>query len=132
MRTQQRNKRTIYLCKRQVVGNIIKYQKPIEIKENCRTVTSDAELLTMGMEYPTRMRIKTDLRVRIDGEWVNRTDLYHVGDRVYVFAKPPEEHDSLCKNADYEVEIEPIIGTTPNQLDIVLVRLSGSNRRKTQ
>ena len=97
----------------------------IPIKENYNSTTEQADIIAMGMDYPNRLRIKTDRRVCINGEWMERKDLYHTGDRVYVFTIPPETHDPLCKNADYEVEIEPELGVSINQLDILLLRLSG-------
>ena len=125
MRTQRRNKRQIYICHKYIDGDIIKYREPIPIKENYNSTTEQADIIAMGMDYPNRLRIKTDRRVCINGEWMERKDLYHIGDRVYVFTTPPETHDPLCKNADYEVEIEPELGVSINQLDILLLRLSG-------
>jgi len=125
MRTQRRNKRQIYICHRYEDNGLIKFREPIPIKENYNSTTEQADIIAMGMDYPNRLRIKTDRRVRINGEWMERKDLYHIGDRVYVFTTPPETHDPLCKNADYEVEIEPELGVSINQLDILLLRLSG-------
>ena len=127
MRTQRRNKRTIYLCHRKVTGNIITYEAPIKLKENYNSVTVDADLITMGKDFPNRLRIKTGLKTYLSDthEWVKTNELYHAGDRVYVFNAPPETHDELCKTADYEVEIEPKLGTTINQQDLVLQSLSG-------
>ncbi len=125
MRTQRRNKRQIYICHRYEDNGLIKFREPIPIKENYNSTTEQADIIAMGMDYPNRLRIKTDRRVRINGEWMERKDLYHIGDRVYVFTTPPEPHDPLCKNADYEVEIEPELGVSINQLDILLLRLSG-------
>ena len=124
MRTQRRNKRQIYICHRYEDNGLIKFREPIPIKENYNS-TTEQDIIAMGMDYPNRLRIKTDRRVRINGEWMERKDLYHIGDRVYVFTTPPETHDPLCKNADYEVEIEPELGVSINQLDILLLRLSG-------
>jgi len=125
MRTQRRNKRQIYICHRYEDNGLIKFREPIPIKENYNSTTEQADIIAMGMDYPNRLRIKTDRRVRINGEWMERKNLYHIGDRVYVFTTPPETHDPLCKNADYEVEIEPELGVSINQLDILLLRLSG-------
>lgn len=129
MRTQRRNKRQIYLCQKYIDGGIIKYHEPIPLKENYNSTTEQADIIAMGMDYPNRLRIKTDTKVYLNGEFVDRKDLYHSGDRVYVFTTPPEKHDVLCKNADYEVEIEPELGLTINQLDILLLRLSGKKNK---
>ena len=127
MRTQRRNKRVIYICKRIVQGNRAVYAEPIKVRENYNSVTVDADLTIMGMNYPNRLRIKTGKRTYLEDKkiWVDTNELYSVGDRVYVFNPIPTEHDELCKNADYEVEIEPKLGTTMNQQDIVLHALSG-------
>lgn len=128
MRTQRRNKRTIYLCQKYInEKGLILYKEPIEIKENYNSTNTDADLIAMGMEYPNRLRIKADNRVCIKGEWMNRADLYHAGDRVYVFVEPPEKHDALCKTADYQVELNPLVSTTINQTHIMLLKLSGKD-----
>jgi hypothetical protein len=130
MRTQRRNKRPIYICQKYVdSNNNVKYHEPIRIMENYNSTTEEADIIAMGMDYPNRLRIKTDTKVFINGVCSNRKDLYHIGDRVYVFTTPPETHDPLCKNADYEVEIEPELGLTINQLDILLLRLSGKKNK---
>ena len=125
MRTQQRNKKTIYLCQKYVQNGIEKYKEPIEIKENYSATNTESDLIAMGMEYPKYLRIKSDIRVCINGVWQNRKDLYHPGDKVYVYVTPPEKHDVLCKTADYEVETKPI--ETLNQLEVMLFNLSGKN-----
>lgn len=126
MRTQQRNKRLIYLCQKYVDEKGIElFKEPIPIKENYNPTNSDSDLATMGMEYPKYLRIKTDDRICLNGKWQNRIDLYHQGDKVYVYVEPPKEHDKLCKTADYEVDAKP--SETINQLEILLKNLSGKN-----
>ena len=125
MRTQQRNKKQIYLCHKYIENGIAKFKKPIPIKENYSATNTDSDLIAMGMEYPKYLRIKSDIRVEINGKWQNRKDLYHAGDRVYVYNEPPKEHDVLCKNADYEVDTKPV--ETLNQLEVMLFNLSGKN-----
>lgn len=125
MRTQQRNKKLIYLCQKYQAGNITKYKPPIPIYENYAPTNSDSDLLSMGMDYSKRLRIKSDNKIFINGEWLDRMSVYHQGDRVYIYVKPPEEHDMLCKTADYEVETRPI--ETINQLEIMLFNRSGKN-----
>ena len=125
MRTQKRNKRTIYLCHKVVNGSLVTYEEPIMLKENYNSVTVDADLITMGLDFPNRLRIKTGNKTYINNEWVKTSTLYHEGDRVYVYVTPPITHDVLCKTADYEVEIQPKLGESLNQQDIVLRALSG-------
>lgn len=129
MRTQRRNKRTIYLCHKYIDENgLVKYKEPIMLKENYNSTNTDADLIAMGMDYPSRLRIKADNRAYVNGEWINRSDLYHVGDRLYIFVNPPEKHDVLCKTADYQVELEPILEDSINQSSIMLIKLSGKNK----
>lgn len=125
MRTQRRNQKKIYLCQMYQDGKLTKYGEPIPIFENYAATNSEADLIAMGMEYPKRLRIKTDIRIKINGRWKMRNEVYHKGDKVYVYVQPPQEHDVLCKDADYEVETKPI--ETLNQLEIMLVNLSGKN-----
>ena len=63
MRTQQRNKKLIYLCQKYQAGNITKYKPPIPIYENYAPTNSDSDLLSMGMDYSKRLRIKSDNKI---------------------------------------------------------------------
>lgn len=126
MRTQQRNKRLIYLCQKVVDEKGIElFSEPIPIKENYAPTNTESDLVTMGMEYPKYLRIKTNNRIKINDKWQDRKDLYHQGDKVYVYVTPPEIHDKMCKDADYEVDTKP--SETLNQLEILLKNLSGKN-----
>lgn len=125
MRTQKRNKRLIYICHKYIENGIEKFKEPIPIKENYNATNTDSDLVAMGMEYPKYLRIKTDVKVCINDEWIRRINLYHPGDKVYVYVEPPKEHDILCKDADYVVDTKPI--ETINQLEVRLFNLSGKN-----
>lgn len=126
MRTMRRNKRLIYICHKQEINGLVKYDKPIPIKVNYKSVKNDTELIVTGIDFPDKLRIKSDIRICVNGKWMNTTDFYHYGDRAYVYINPPTKHDVLCKNADYEVSIETAYGTTINQAEIILQRLSGT------
>lgn len=114
MRCLQRNKRRLYLCNQYQDGYIEKYQKPIPINVNYQPTNSDGDLIALGMDFPMYMRIKADLK---DGK------LFHANDRVYINAEPSEPFDELCKDADYEVDSDPI--TSLNVVEITLKKLSG-------
>ena len=116
MRSLLRNKRKLYLCQLYKDGNIKKYHEPIELYDNYQVTNSDSDLAILGLESYNYLKIKTDL---------SKVDLYHIGDRAYVNVKPPEEHDVLCKTADYEVYKEPVVML--NQIEVVLKKLSGRN-----
>lgn len=129
MRTLHRDKKIIYVChKKEPTGKITTYHEPIKLHEFYATTDNEADLISMGMDYVRRLRIKTGDRTLVNGEWVDTKTLYHAGDRVYVYVEPPEEHDELCQTADFEVEIDPVI--TPNQASIILLKLSGKNNRR--
>lgn len=113
MRTLLRNKRDIYLCQKYQDGNLTKFKEPISLKENYVPTNSSGDLIAIGMTYPKYLRIKTD---------VSEKKLYHPKDRVYVYKKPPEQHDVLCKDADYEVYKQPSIYI--NEMEVMLYRLS--------
>lgn len=125
MRVLERDKNLIYVCHKYVDEKITKYKEPIPIYEHYATTDNEADLIAMGIDYIKRLRIKTGTRTCIDGEWYNTKDLYHKGDKVYVHVKPSKEFDVLCKDADYEVEVDPVI--TPNQVSIMLIKSSGRN-----
>jgi len=127
MRTQRRNQQLIYLCQKYLDGSLVKYKEPIPIYEHCHGIdtNSDTLLTPIGIEDVQKLIIRSDNRVCIDGKWQDRKDVYHTGDRVYVYKKPPEKYDDFCKNADYEVESLPY--PTPNQVEIILINRSANN-----
>ena len=133
MRCLKRNKRTIYLCEEYQDGDIAKYHEPQKIKINYQATNSDGDLIALGLDYPKYIRIKADLKY--DG-------VFHPKDRVFIKASPmltrtvvavglngeEEEHeeeyfDELCKNADYEVDVDPRVSL--NVVEVTLKRLSG-------
>lgn len=114
MRCMKRNKRSIYLCTRYQDGLIVKYNKPQLLKLNYRATNSEGDLIALGLDFPMYVRIKTDINI-------GKTFSAH--DRVYIESVPKEPFDELCKDADYEVDSDPII--TLNSAEITLKRLSG-------
>lgn len=113
MRTLLRNKRKIYLCQKNIEGNLVKFKEPIPLMENYIPTNSDGDLIGIGITYPKYLRIKTD---------ISEKDLFHAKDRLYVYKEPPEKHDVLCKTADYEVYKKPSLFI--NEMEIMLYRLS--------
>ena len=116
MRTLRRNKRQIYLCQKYQDNNLTKFKEPIPLLENYVPTNSDGDLIAIGMNYPKYLRIKTD---------IGEKDLFHPKDRGYVYKEPPEEHDVLCKDADYEVHTQPSLFI--NEMEVMLYRLSSDN-----
>lgn len=116
MRNLRRNKRALYLCQKYRDGNLDKYKAPIKIYENFVPTNSDGDLISLGMEYPMYLRIKTSIREK---------DLFHPKDRLYVYKDKPATHDELCENADYEIYKEPLLFI--NELEVMLKRLSDDN-----
>lgn len=117
MRCLKRNKRLLYLCKEYQDGNIRKFDKPLPIKINYQATNSDGDLIALGLDYPMYIRIKADL------EYANT---FHPKDRIYIKNIPEtddEKFDALCKDADYEVDVDPIVSL--NFVEIRLKRLSG-------
>lgn len=116
MRTLKRNKRKLYLCEQITDGNLIKYDKPKVIYENYVPTNSDGDLISLGLEYPMYLRIKTNIAEK---------NLFHPKDRLYVYKEPPTEYDDLCETADYEVNKEPSLFI--NEMEVMLRRLSDDN-----
>lgn len=112
MRNLRRNKRPLYLCTRYKDDLLDKYNEPIKIYENFIPTNSEGDLISIGMDYPMYLRIKTS---------INEKDLFHPKDRLYVYKKLPFD-DPLCKEADYEVYKKPMIYI--NEVEIMLKRLS--------
>lgn len=116
MRPLLRNKRKLTLCQMYQDGRLKKFKEPIELYENYQVTNNDADLVSMGMESYSYIRIKTDL---------SHLHYYHLGDRVYINKPVPEEYDVLCEDADYEVYKVPV--PTLNECEIVLKELSGEH-----
>ena len=114
MRSLVRNKRKLYLCKEYQDGEISKFQEPIELKVNYQATNSEGDLIALGMDFPMYIRIKTDTRF---------SGVFKAGDRVYINAVPSISFDPLCKDADYEVDSDPIVSL--NTIEITLKKLSG-------
>lgn len=116
MNNLKRNKRKLYLCNKYEDDDKYFYRQPIELYENYLPTNSNGELITLGLEYPMYLKIKTSIREK---------DLFHPKDRLYVYKQPPEEFDELCDDADYEVYKEPL--QFINEYEVMLKRLSDDN-----
>lgn len=117
MNSLKRNQRILYLCKRYIdENNITKFDIPKAIYINWQEITSDSEVLGIGIEYSKYIRIKGTK---------NEVSKFDYKDRVFVYVRPDVAHfDELCNNADYEVDNSPLI--TLNEGEILLRKLSGS------
>ena len=114
MRCLKRNKRIIYLCSRYQDGKIVRYNPPVELALNYQATNSEGDLIALGLDFPMYMRLKVDIPVGM---------YFKANDRVYVTVEPSEPFDELCKDADYEVDSDPIISL--NVAEITLKKLSG-------
>lgn len=114
MRCLKRNKRIIYLCNRYQDDKIVKYKLPIEVKVNYQATNSEGDLIALGLDYPMYIRLKVD---------ISFGEMFKANDRVYVNKIPNETFDELCKDADYEVDSDPIISL--NSVEVTLKKLSG-------
>lgn len=116
MNSLQRNKRTLYLCKKYVDEevNVVKYKEPKEIKIDWQPISSDGQVLIMGIEYSEYIRVKGTAK---------EVSIFDNKDRVYIYKKPnKEEFDGMCGDAEYEVSNNPVI--TLNDGEVMLKRLS--------
>lgn len=116
MRNLRRNKRPLYLCHVYQDGDLSKYREPILLYENFVPTNSNGDLISLGMEYPMYLRIKTSS---------SEKNLFHPKDRLYIYKNKPTKHDDLCNDADYEVYKEPLLFI--NELEVMVKRLSDDN-----
>ena len=114
MITLNRNKRKIYVCNKVQNGDLKTFNEPIELYENYSVTNTEADLESFGMDAYMYLRIMTNK---------SHKNYYHLGDRVYINVTPPETHDNLCKDADYEVYKDPVLSL--NSLTVLLKRRSG-------
>ena len=114
MRCLERNKRLVYLCSEYQDGEISKFKEPVKMYINYQGTNSGADLISLGMNFPMYIRVKIDLELACK---------FKTGDRVYIYNTPKKPFDVLCKDADYEVNSDPIISL--NSVEVTLKRLSG-------
>ena len=114
LRNLRRNKRKLYLCQKYIEDGKDFFQKPVLIHENYLPTNSEGDLISIGMDYPMYLRMKPE---------ISEKDLFHEGDRFYIFVEPPAVHDKICKNADYEIYKKPMIHI--DSMEIMLKRRSG-------
>lgn len=119
MKTLHRNKRKLYLCQVYQDGSSKRYREPIKLFANWQVVRTDSEFKNLGLEVYDYIKIKVD-----------KTDsnLYHLGDKLYINVEPPEIHSTVCKDADYYVYSDPLI--TLEECTVVAKKLSGRNGDK--
>lgn len=119
MNSLMRNKRPLYLCKQYVDEevNVIKYHKPKKIVINWQPISSDGQVLIVGIEYSEYIRVKGT---------ADEVSVFNNKDRVYIFNKPDlEDFNGMCNDAEYEVSNNPVI--TLNDGEVMLRRLSKDN-----
>lgn len=114
MRCLMRNKRKLLVCSEYQENEISKFKKPMCIMANYQVTNSEGDLVALGMDFPMYIRIKTDVNLK---HW------FKAGDRVYINTEPAQPFDGLCKDADYEVDSDPIVSL--NTVEITLKKLSG-------
>lgn len=94
----QRLKRCIFHCHRIREGEdgfqrgFDLFRKPVPRRLNIRSVSGELSLVTGG-ELNNR-----NLIAKIRGPCP-----YQEGDRCYINARPPREHDAMCNTADYKI-----------------------------
>lgn len=94
MRTLERDKKPLYICKRIPNSEPKQFEEPVEVRLNTVATTSEADIVAFGDEYKQYRRATVPI-----------SDLsnYHEGDRAYIYVTPPEVHDPLCNDCDFEI-----------------------------
>ena len=110
MISMTRNKRTIYLCKKQ--ENSLEFAQPIELKVNYRPTYSSNDVLALGNNYTLYQTIKCTPKMAKN---------FSFNDRIYI--NEPKDFDASCNDADFYVYGEPLI--TLNEAEITIRKLSG-------
>lgn len=114
MRCLLRNRRKLYWCSQYEENGINKYTKPVILDLNYQATNSEGDLIALGMDFPMYIRIKADLKF---------SNKFKAGDRFYINNTPRSPFDILCKDADYEIDSDPIVSL--NVVEITLRKLSG-------
>ena len=119
MNSLKRNKRLLYLCKKNIdiETNVTKFKEPEEIKINWQPIDTSSEVLMLGYEYSQYIRIKGTAK---------ECSKFSNKDRCYIYKEPNfEKFDVMCNDSDYEVDGNPII--TLNEGEVMLKKLSGAD-----
>lgn len=125
MNSLLRNKRELYLCKRYIDEEtmVTKFKRPVNykgeedkpIKVDWQPISTDSEVLSLGIDYSKYIRIKGT---------VKEMSIFGNKDRCYVYAKPDfDNFDEMCNDADYEVVQPPV--NMLNDGEVMLMKLSG-------
>lgn len=102
MNVLARNKTEIQYCSMYLnEDDIQEYKEPVSIKLNIQPITSSDQMLAYGEAYPLYLQATVTKKLLRDNKM-------KAGDKCYVYTKPPAEHDTLCKGADYIVDKEPL------------------------
>lgn len=95
MRTLFRNKRDVYVShRRDTESKIMTFDKPIKYQINFSPLEDEAEISVWGEHYNEILRGVLAMF---------ETDNIKEFDRVFVDTLPPEQHNILCDEADFEV-----------------------------
>ena len=94
MRTLERDKKPLFLCERVKNSDPVQFKEPIKVKLNIVATSSELDIMAFGDSY------KENLRAKIS---IDDVDMFHEGDRAYVYVKPPMVHDLLCNGADFQI-----------------------------
>lgn len=112
-----RNKRLIYYCEMYLENGIEKYKEPVPIKLNFEPTNSNSQIFAFGNVYPLYMKA-----IVLNKLGIELGIKFKAHDKCYIYNQPPEEHDTLCKGADYIIETEPL--STLNFTEITFKRLT--------
>lgn len=111
MRTLERDKKALYVCRKIPNSEPVQFEAPVLTKLNVVATSSEADIVAFGDSYKEYRRAKIS---------VQDLDKYHEGDRAYIYTVPPEEHDVLCENADFEITS---ISDSVSEVSILFKRL---------
>lgn len=94
MRTLNRDKKPLYICKKVKDSDPAVFEPPVKRELNVVATTSQLDIAVFGESY------KEYRRANIPISQVNE---YHEGDRAYIYTQPPKTHDKLCETADFTI-----------------------------
>ena len=117
MNVLKRNKRKVYLCRKIEDNGRMIFDEPLELRINFQPIEDTKTIgtvLEIGPDYTSTLIVYINPKIR---------DLFHNGDRCYVYVNPPEEYDKTCTTADYVVNGEPKLYM--NECTFHLTRIKG-------
>lgn len=95
MRTLNRDKKALWVCKKIPNSEPQQFEAPVKRLLNTVATTSEYDIVAFGESYKEYRKATIPM---------SQKHLFNEGDRVYMYVTPPTKHDKLCNECDFEIK----------------------------